>query len=260
MTETNVRSKVVSTAKKYLGCKEADGSHKKIIDTYNKHKPLARGYAVKHTDAWCATFVSAIAIICGYTDIMPTECSCSRMIDLYQKLGRWKEADSYIPSPGDVIMYDWGDSGVGENKGAPEHTGIVVSVTGKNIKIIEGNKGEAVAYRDMKVNGRYIRGYCVPDFASKAEKTFLATPTNIKTNVDPAKGFSKSFAKTYVVTASSGLNMRKGAGTDTKIIKALKKGEHFICYGYYTEVRGTIWLLGIDKNGTAGFCSKKYLK
>jgi hypothetical protein len=175
-------------------------------------------------------------------------------------MGIWVEADNHVPAPGDIIMYDWQDSGSGDNRGGSDHVGIVEKVSGNTITVIEGNYSNAVKRRTLQVNGRYIRGYCVPDFASKAEKTFLATPKNIKTNVDPAKGFSKSFAKTYVVTASNGLNMRKGAATDTKIIKALKKGEHFICYGYYTQTGGTIWLLGIDKNGTAGFCSKKYLK
>ena len=74
MTEQEIRNRVVSKAKSYLGCKESDGSHKKIIDLYNSHKPLARGYAVKYTDEWCATFVSSIGIALGYTDIMPTEC------------------------------------------------------------------------------------------------------------------------------------------------------------------------------------------
>ena len=41
MTESEVRQKVVSTAIKYVGCNEADGSHRKIIDIYNKHYPLA---------------------------------------------------------------------------------------------------------------------------------------------------------------------------------------------------------------------------
>ena len=58
-----------------------------IIDTYNSHKPLARGYAMKYTDAWCATFVSAVSIKCGLTDILPTECSCGEMIALFKKLG-----------------------------------------------------------------------------------------------------------------------------------------------------------------------------
>lgn len=35
MTEKEIRSKVVEIAKGWLGCKESDGSHKKIIDTYN---------------------------------------------------------------------------------------------------------------------------------------------------------------------------------------------------------------------------------
>lgn len=42
MTEKEIRSKVVEIAKGWLGCKESDGSHKKIIDTYNACKPLPR--------------------------------------------------------------------------------------------------------------------------------------------------------------------------------------------------------------------------
>ena len=163
-----MRNKVVSTAMSYLGCKESDGSFKKIIDLYNSHKPLARGYKVKYTDEWCATFVSAVSIACGITDIMPTECSCSKMIELYKNLGGWKESDSYAPSPGDLIMYDWEDSGRGDNTGQPNHVGIVAAVNGTSLTIIEGNKNESVAYRAMTVNGKYIRGYCVPNYARNA--------------------------------------------------------------------------------------------
>lgn len=118
--------------------------------------------------AWCAATVSAVFIEAGFTDIGFVECSCGRMIDLYKKAGRWRETDSFTPSPGDLIMYDWDDAGRGDNAGAPEHVGMVVSVTGSNIKVIEGNKGDAVAYRNIKVNGKFIRGYCLPDYASKA--------------------------------------------------------------------------------------------
>ena len=51
MTEQEQRQKIVSIAQSYIGCKESDGSHRKIIDLYNSHRPLARGYAVKYTDA-----------------------------------------------------------------------------------------------------------------------------------------------------------------------------------------------------------------
>lgn len=168
MTEKELRKKVVNKAKSYLGCRESDGSHKKIIDLYNKHKPLARGYAVRYTDEWCATFVSAVSIACGLTDIMPTECSCTKMIDLYKALGRWQESDAYAPQIGDIMMYDWEDSGRGDNTGAPNHVGLVVAVNGTSLVVIEGNKGEEVAYRSMSVNGKYIRGYCLPNYARKA--------------------------------------------------------------------------------------------
>ena len=170
MTETQTRQKVVNQAKSWLGCKESDGSHRKIIDLYNSHKPLARSYAVKYTDAWCATFVSATSIACGYTDIMPTECGCGKMIELYQKLGRWEENDAYKPEPGDVVFYDWDDNGVGDNKGASDHVGIVEKVVGTTITVIEGNCSNSVKRREIQVNGRYIRGYGLPAFEKKATK------------------------------------------------------------------------------------------
>ena len=81
-------SKVIEQAKTWIGRNETAGTHKAIIDVYNAHKPLARGYKVKYTDSWCATFVSAVAIKCGYTDIIPTECSCQQQIELFKKIGR----------------------------------------------------------------------------------------------------------------------------------------------------------------------------
>lgn len=170
MTENQLRQKVVSIMQGWLGYKESNGTHKKIIDIYNKHKPLAVGYKVKYTDEWCATTVSAAFIQAGLTDIAPTECSCPRMIELYKKIGRWEEKDTYKPNPGDIIMYDWQDSGVGDNTGTPDHVGIVVSVSGNTMQIIEGNKSESVMYRSLTVGGKNIRGYCLPNYASKATK------------------------------------------------------------------------------------------
>lgn len=178
MTEKQLREKVVNIAVGWLGCKESDGSHKKIIDVYNSHKPLARGYAVKYTDAWCSTFASAVAIKAGLTDIIPTECGCEKHTELFKKLGAWVEDDAYTPKAGDYIFYDWDDNGVGDTKGYADHIGIVVSVSGTSMKIIEGNISNAVGYRNIKVNARYIRGYGVPNYASKAtEEDKPVTPT-----------------------------------------------------------------------------------
>lgn len=168
MTELELRNLVVQTARGWLGCKESDGSHRKIIDEYNSHKPLARGYRLGYTDPWCAGFVSAVAIRCGLTGIIPTECSCSKQITLLKDMGAWVEEDGYVPQPGDLCFYDWDDSGKGDCTGAPDHVGIVTACDGKTITVIEGNYDNAVKERTLTVDGRYIRGYGVPDYASMA--------------------------------------------------------------------------------------------
>ena len=202
MTESEIRNKVVQTARAYLGSKEADGSHRKIIDGYNAHKPLARGYLVKYTDAWCATFVSFVGIVCGLTDIMPTECGCGAMIDLYKAKGRWQENDAYRPQPADIIMYDWDDNGVGDCTGYPEHVGIVKEVNGNTITVIEGNMNDAVGERTLQVNGRFIRGYCLPDYASKAS----GVPSASVPSGNPSSGSASSAEQVYTVRAGDTLS------------------------------------------------------
>ena len=171
MTENELRQKVVATAKKYLGCNERDGSHKKFIDAYNDFKPLPRNHKMTYSAAWCATFVSTVSIECGLTDIMPVECGCTYMIEQYKKLNRWREDENYTPKAGDIIFYDWQDGAdyaETDDRGAPEHVGIVTAAAGGLISVIEGNKNDAVAFRAIKVNGRFIRGYGLPNYASKA--------------------------------------------------------------------------------------------
>ena len=177
-------SKIVEQAKEWLGRKESNGSHKEIIDVYNSHKPLPRGYAVKYTDSWCATFVSSCAIKLGYTDIIPPECSCNQMIALFKKLGAWVENDARKPQIGDIIFYDWDDSGNGDNVGSSDHVGIVEAVNGDTIHVIEGNYSDSVKRRYLRVNGKYIRGYGVPKYDAVSEITSKGENTvNIELNV-----------------------------------------------------------------------------
>lgn len=162
------RTKVINQARAWLGCNEADGTHKKIIDIYNTQNPRPRGYKVQYTDAWCATFVSAVAVKLGYTAIIPTECSCNYMIEGFKRIGCWVENDAYTPKQGDVIFYDWQDSGSGDNVGSSDHVGYVDSCDGVNIVAIEGNKNNAVERRTLKVNGKYIRGFGVPKYNTES--------------------------------------------------------------------------------------------
>ena len=177
--------KVIAQARSWIGCNEADGSHKKIIDTYNSHKPLARGYKLKYTDKWCAGYVSAVAIACKATDIIPTECGCQKMIDLFKKIGCWQEDESVTPQPGWIMFYDWQDDGKGDNTGWSDHVGIVEKVEDGLITVIEGNYDNKVQRRNIRVNYKYIRGYGVPKYDAEQEdkptaKTFTIELAELK--------------------------------------------------------------------------------
>lgn len=162
------RNEIVKQAQDWVGLKESDGSHRKIIDLYNAHKPLARGYALKYTDAWCVGTIGALAVACNATDIIPMEVSCYYVTQNAKTMGIWVENDGYKPLPGDIIVYDWDDSGIGENTGSPDHVGIVEKISGNTITVIEGNYSNAVKRRSICVDGQYIRGYIVPKYEAES--------------------------------------------------------------------------------------------
>lgn len=164
------RGEIVKQAQAWVGLNESNGSHKKIIDIYNTISPLPRGYKLSYKDPWCAGTISALAVVCKATDIIPQECSCLRMIDKAKAMGIWVESDAHVPKAGDIIMYDWDDSGSGENTNNPDHVGIVEKITGNTITVIEGNYSNAVKRRTVLVNGKYIRGYIVPKYQNVVEE------------------------------------------------------------------------------------------
>jgi hypothetical protein len=90
------------------------------------------------------------------------------MVQEYVKAGCWEESDAYRPRTGDVIFYGWTDAGMGDFQGPPDHVGIVQSVDDDMISVIEGNYQDEVKVRRIAVNARFIRGYGLPDYASKA--------------------------------------------------------------------------------------------
>lgn len=169
MTEWELRKNFINLALSFKGVTQGSAKHAGLVDTYNRHKPLARGYKLRYSDAWCSAFVSAIAIMSNLTDIIPTEVGVGEHVKLFQKMGIWVEDDAFVPTPGDLVIYDWEDTGKGDNKGTPDHIGIVTSVSPIGINVIEGNKGGKVDLRVVPLNGRYIRGFATPDFASHVD-------------------------------------------------------------------------------------------
>lgn len=241
------RKQLVAQMQSWVGLKESDGSHKKIIDIYNTINPLPVGYKLKYTDAWCAGTVSAAAQVCKATDIIPTECSCPRMITKAQNMGIWVENDAHTPKPGDIVMYDWDDGGSGDNRGGADHVGIVEKVTGSTITVIEGNYSNSVKRRDLQINGRYIRGYIVPKYdadgtvvedepaepAPAEEYTLTQFIKEIQTacgaSVDGIAG-SETLSKTVTLSASK--NRRHAA------VELVQKRLHALGYTEVGEADG----------------------
>lgn len=318
------RNEVVKMARSFVGLNEADGSYMKILNIYNSFDgTLPRGVKMKPTYAWCACTWSAIAIVLGYTDIMPIEISCGNLIKSAQRMGCWEERDNYVPKPGDAILYDWQDSGSGDNTGWPDHIGIVEEVreNAGYFIVIEGNFDDQVKRRNVNINGKFIRGFITPKYdeddsynppETVERKTTdelaqeviagkwgrgqerrdrltasgydyqtvqnrvnqilngpAATP-NKETEKEAAvkevrstcyaRSENKALRGSYVTTAN--LHCRNDAGKNKVSLCVIPKGSTVRCYGYYTEVNGTRWLLiqvTLDNVTYIGFSSEAYL-
>ncbi len=170
MTELELRQGYALCAAKYCGAKEGEGEHEAIRALYNSLNPLPRGHRLTKTDAWCAGFVSAVAVETGLTELFPVECSCSQMLEKAKNMGIWVEDDAHVPQTGELVLYNWQADGTGDDRGAPDHVGVVVARAGQTVYVMEGNYQDAVRRRVIRVDHPQVRGYICPDYAAKAEE------------------------------------------------------------------------------------------
>lgn len=169
MTEQEARARFVSICLSYVGMQKGSALHHYLIDQYNKIKPLPRAYAVSYTDDYCAAFVSSCAYQAGMTSIIFPECGCEEMIKLYQKAGRWMERDDYRPKIGDLLFYDWQDSGKGDDTGWADHVAVVVAVDSNGYDTCEGNtSGGQVLKKRRSFDEEKTRGFALPDYSAFA--------------------------------------------------------------------------------------------
>lgn len=247
---------VLDVMRSWLGYSEANGKYKQIIDLYNSHKPLARGYAVKYTDEWCDTTVSAAAIKAGAVDLIGTECGVEKHVDIFKQKGIWQEDGTVTPEPGWIIVYNWDDN-TQPNDGYSDHIGYVESVSGNVITAIEGNKGEAVAYRRLEVGNGNIRGYAMPRYAGTGTAHVTTPSTGSGSSSSGAP--SKSAQWKGVVTADS-LNVRAWAGTENGLcsFSPLSEGTEIDVCDSVTASDGSTWYY-ICYNGKYGFVHSDYV-
>lgn len=243
---------VLDVMRSWLGFSEANGKFKQIIDLYNSHKPLARGYKVKYSDEWCDTCVSAAAIKAGAVDLIGTECGCEEHVKIFKKLGIWNEDGTVTPEPGWIIVYNWDDD-TQPNDGYSDHIGYVEEVVDGVITALEGNKGEAVARRRLAVGDGNIRGYAMPRYAGVGVPS---TPTESTGTGAP----SKTVLWKGTVTADS-LNVRTWAGTNNGLcsFSPLKSGATVDVCDSVTASDGSTWYY-ICYNGKYGFVHSAYVQ
>jgi len=261
---------VVNLAQAYIGCNEADGSHRQIIDGYNAHKPWARNHMMSYTEPWCDTFVSFIFIRLNAVDLIGgTECGVEWHVKLFQKAGIWNEDGTIVPQPGDIIVFNWDDN-TQPNDGYSDHIGIVESVGGGKIVTIEGNYSDAVKRRVLSVGDGNIRGYARPKYgkASVAHEKTTQTAQTVNSTTKPvevvveASGTPNKVPRWVGRVTADILNVRSWAGIENTNIKSypvLKYGNLVDVCDTVKDSNGADWYYVRIAGQFYGFVSAQYV-
>lgn len=111
-------------------------------------------------DDWCAQFVSWCANEVGISQTMlPKFESCDTGMQFFKTNGRFVYSPAYggsqMPSPGDIFFQ-------GVSSTDATHVGIVISVSGTTMTIVDGNCNNQVRQHTMSINDSSLIGFGDP--------------------------------------------------------------------------------------------------
>ena len=108
---------------------------------------------------WCACFVSWCANECGYIEsgVIPKFAGCANGVQWFKDRGQW-QGNSFEPSAGQIIFFDW------ECDGEVDHVGIVEKCENGIVYTVEGNSGDACRQKQYAVGSSVIYGYGIPAY------------------------------------------------------------------------------------------------
>lgn len=152
----------LDTCRKYLGVMEGSSNHGKIVDMFNSY--VLKTFPISYSDAWCSAFISAMAIECGCTDIIPISANCDEMYKKGIVMGIAIPKDKWIPKIGDIVFYDW------NLNGELDHVGVVDTMSKNIIYVLEGNKNNSVAYRNINYKNATITKIIRPRYKKEIKK------------------------------------------------------------------------------------------
>ena len=174
-SEEELRSSVVSVASGEVGY-TGTSTNSKYGDWF--------GYQ----GGWCTTFVLWCFNQVGESSntklngvIIPRGGNCNSMISWFKDKGRYYSPSDYTPNQGDLVFFDWNESG------SCDHVGIVNYTSGSTVYTIEGNCSGKVKAREYTAKGSKpynnisaIIGYASPNYASvsgQSEQTTAQSTT-----------------------------------------------------------------------------------
>jgi len=166
----SIRQKIIEVARQELGMSEPRGDDK-YITWYNS----AAHTSFNTNVSWCFIFVSWVLRMAEVDeDIIPNFASCGAGIEWAKKNKCWKPTSSgYVPSPADLIIFDWG------HDGKQDHVGLVTGCDPDAVYTIEGNTSNKVAERIYEIDSPEIMGYiAVPYSELSSSLVTYAPPAN----------------------------------------------------------------------------------
>lgn len=200
---------MINKAKEFLGIGKT--GKMALMEYYNRqcYPQVAanRKYKIQSSDEWCAMFTTVMAHKCGLgAEKFPYEVSV-----FYQREWAIKNNKYYTDvnkiKPNDLIVYDW------NNNNTFDHVGIVVSLINGVLTVIEGNKGDTVAYRTVNVTSSQIDGYIAIDYN---DKNYNKQPT-----MNDVDRIAILAMRTVLGRYGNGDDRRKALGADFAAVQRL---------------------------------------
>jgi hypothetical protein len=79
-------------------------------------------------------------------------------ISWFREHGQWRSVQSYTPTSGDYIFFDW------EHDGVADHVGMVDYCENGYVYTVEGNSGDMCRQKRYRLTDLCIFGYARPSY------------------------------------------------------------------------------------------------
>lgn len=174
---------------------------------YNNNTKYGDWYGLPN-EPWCAMFVSWCAYQVGIPEnIIPKFAGCTTGFNQMTDMGITTNAH-ITPEKGDLIFFDW------DNSGDYDHVGIVTGTENGLVYTIEGNHNDNVDTYQYPLNASYIAGYAQPKYEDAPQPP---QPVEDPVVLDYQKSWNKTYGDTYGRIMEDGIFGKETEWSKTKV-------------------------------------------